>query len=632
MANILGIDYYRVVSEIGDEEWSQVYVKTAFDEEELGRFGSIFGIVKLSGKGDLVARGMELIGAMDRFCDDPVHKGDVAGLLALLKTNLATGAFVWAWVDDAGTRKIKSGALPGNGVAITRGGNRFWLFENGDGRVMSGELKEKDKLFFGSREAIDLIDKEMDKEKEDVEAVSEIVAAEMMKLSEGARAALILTVKPASFETEKEEIAPAVNQKEEVLKRIEKRQEETLAGDRVVGGEGLTGKLESAKISWKDLTTKWQTAGRLRQEGEGKKGHKLALLIGALFLIILGVSVSFGLVKIKADRANEEYKSTFEPLEKKRQEAESLYNLNPVGARDLLRSVKEELAAKKGPFMGTSFEAKITEFEKQVEVTWAKVSGEQGVTLDQFFNLGLVRAEMKGERMGYDGKNLLVLDKNLGIVAKVSYPDKKQEVILGKGEGKNWTDVAGIAANNVLLSKTSLTGMLSGTKAELTFDAAVTDPIAVEMFGAAAYVLDKGSSEIWRFGLTGGVVGERRRWLVSGVEADLHGGADLAIDTDIWVGLTAGKILRFRRGQFEKFSLSDVPSDFRIDRLAVRSENQTVAVLDAQKSRIVLFNKETGAYVKQILAGDLSGATDLVWISDHELMILSGDKLLLTGI
>ena len=42
MANILGIDYYRVVSETGESEWSQVYVKTAFDQEELARFGGVF--------------------------------------------------------------------------------------------------------------------------------------------------------------------------------------------------------------------------------------------------------------------------------------------------------------------------------------------------------------------------------------------------------------------------------------------------------------------------------------------------------------------------------------------------------------------------------------------------------------
>ena len=234
--------------------------------------------------------------------------------------------------------------------------------------------------------------------------------------------------------------------------------------------------------------------------------------------------------------------------------------------------------------------------------------------------------------MAFDGKNLLVLDKTAGVVAKVSYPDKKQELILGKGEGQNWLDVAGVSPNEVLLLRSGLSAVLAGKKEDLAFDAAVTEPTAVDMFGTAAYVLDKGSSEIWRFGLSGGAIGERRRWLLSGIEADLAAGVDLAIDTDIWVGLSGGKILRFRRGQPERFSLSDVPEDFKIDRLAISGDNNVVAVLDEGKGRVVLFNKETGAYMKQILAPELSTATDVVWISEKELMILSGDKIYQTSI
>lgn len=618
MANILGIDYYRVVSETGESEWSQVYVKTAFDQEELARFGGVFGVVKLAGGGDLISKGMDLIDRVEKWCSAENHKGDVAGLLGLLKVRAATGVFVWVTVDGDGERRIKVGAMPGNGVGIIRNGKRIWLFENGDGRVLMGDLVQKDKVFFGSKEAVDVIDAEMVSGEEDMEVMIEKVSTTMMTLSEGARAALILTVKPLPQEASSP--AFAIDHKEK------------LAGDRVVGATGLTAKLAAAKMSWKDLTLKWKQAGRLTTDEHKEKKHRLFLLIGGAFLIILTVSVVFGLVKTRRDRVEAEFASVFEPLEKKRTGAETLYGLNPVGARDLLRTVREETAAKKGQFSGTNFEGRISDFERLVEESWVKVSGEQKVTLDLFFNLGLIRSQMKGNRMAYDGKNLLVLDQTAGIVAKVSYPDKKQEVVLGKGEGQNWLDVAGVSPNDVLLLSSGLSAVLAGQKADLAFDAAVTEPIAVDMFGTAAYVLDKGSSEIWRFGLSGGTIGERRRWLLSGIEADLTAGADLAIDTDIWVGLASGKILRFRRGQPERFNLSDVPEDFRIDRLAISGDSNAVAVLDEGKGRVVLFSKETGAYMKQILAPELSTATDLVWISEKELMILVGDKIYQTAI
>lgn len=636
MANILGIDYYRVVSETGEGEWSQVYVKTAFDQEELARFGGVFGVVKLSGKGDLVSKGVDMIDRVEKWVGEENHKGDVAGLLGLLKARAATGVFVWVMVDGDGGRQIKIGAMRGNGVGIIRNGKRIWLFENGDGRVLLGELLDKDKVFFGSKEAVEVIDAEMVSIQDDMETVTEKVSTTMMTLSEGARAALILTVKPLPQEASNlysEDLTfPKKTSGEEVVRGLEKRQVEKLAGERVVGATGLAAKLAAAKIGWKDLTLKWKHAGRLATDEHKEKKHRLFLLIGGVFLVILTVSVGFGFVKTRRDRAEAEFISVFEPLEKKRTEAENLYELNPVGARDLLRTVREEAAAKKGQFSGTSFEVRISDFERLVETSWVKVSGEQKASLDLFFNLGVIRSQMKGDRMAYDGKNLLVLDQTVGVVAKVSYPDKKQEVVLGKGEGQNWLDVAGVSPNDVLLLSSGLSAVLAGQKKDLAFDAAVTKPVAVEMFGTAAYVLDKGSSEIWRFGLSGGVIGERRRWLLSGIEADLTAGVDLSIDTDIWVGLAGGKILRFRRGQPERFNLSDVPEDFKIDRLAVSGDNDVVAVLDTSKGRVVLFSKEAGAYMKQILAPELSTATDLVWISEKELMILVGDKIYQTSI
>src|SRR3989344_4829012 len=295
MANILGIDYYRIVSETGEGEWSQVYVKTAFDQEELAHFG----VVKLTGSGDLVNKGMDLIDRIEKWVSEENHKGDVAGLLGLLKARAATGVFVWVTVDGDGGRRIKAGALPGNGIAIVRGGKRIWLFENGDGRVLSGELLEKDKVFFGSKEAVDVIDAEMVSAQEDMEVLTEKVSTEMvMTLAEGARAALILMVKPLPAEVGSR-YEPVDD--EQTKKDDKEAVVEELVGERVVGATGLAAKLAAAKISWSDLTTKWKQAHRLPQDENKEKEHRLFLVIGGVFLLVLAVSVGFGLVKARRD-------------------------------------------------------------------------------------------------------------------------------------------------------------------------------------------------------------------------------------------------------------------------------------------------------------------------------------------
>ena len=252
-------------------------------------------MVKLAGGGDLISKGMDLIDRVGKWGRAEKDKGEVAGRLGWLKVRAATGVFVWVSVDGDGERRIKVGAMPGNGVGIIRNGKRIWLFENGDGRVLMGDLVQKDKVFFGSKEAVDVIDAEMVSGEEDMEVMIEKVSTTMMTLSEGARAALILTVKPLPQESSSP--AFAIDHKEK------------LAGDRVVGATGLTAKLAAAKMSWKDLTLKWKQAGRLTTDEHKEKKHRLFLLIGGAFLIILTVSVVFGLVKTRRDRVEAEFAS-----------------------------------------------------------------------------------------------------------------------------------------------------------------------------------------------------------------------------------------------------------------------------------------------------------------------------------
>lgn len=574
MDNALGVDYYRIVNETEKKDRSEIYV----------RDGSVFGV--LEGEG--------LIEQMGGWCTEAEQSRDVFGLLELLKSKSASGVIAWVFADK-GRRMMKVGALPGNSVAVVRGGKKIWLFENGSGQVMVGEIREGDKVCLGDKEIVEAIDVE--------DLTKEMITG---------GAALVLVVGKN--------------------KAIPQKDEEMLVGDRVVGNEGLKKKLASAKLSWKSLTEKWQSASRLRVQDRDEKRHRWILFVGAVFLLVLVVSVTLGLIKVRQDKANSAFAAVFEPLEKKRSEAETLLTLNPVGARELLRGVREEIAAKKGQFVGSNFEERIGQLEKRTEETWIRISGEQKTELNLFFSLGLVRSEMRGDSLAFDGKNLLVLDKTSGVVAKISYPEKKQEMILGKGEDQGWLDVTLFGENNIVLTKTGLMVTTRIGKNELKFDAAVTDPVALDMFGTGIYVLDKGSSEVWRFGLAEGVVGERRRWFGTEVKPNLSEAVDLAIDADVWVGLRTGKIMRFRRGNMEKFDLGDVPDKLEVDRIAVSDNARRIALLDTKKKRIALFDKESGAYSKQLLAEELEKASDLVWTKENELMVLVENKLYLVSI
>jgi hypothetical protein len=260
--------------------------------------------------------------------------------------------------------------------------------------------------------------------------------------------------------------------------------------------------------------------------------------------------------------------------------------------------------------------------------TWEKVAGEQKSGLELFFNLGLVRSELVGNRVAFDGKNLLILDSKLGTIVKLVMESKKAEVVMGKGEDKNLIDVASGTGLVVGVSQSMGISALFGTGLKETlYDGSVKEVVAGDIFGENLYLLDKGSSEIWKYVLSGSSISDRRRWLVPGVVFDFSKSLDLAIDADIWVLSSLGEVTKFRRGNVEKFKLSDSPADFEPNKIAVNDGSVYLAVLDSKKNRVVLFDKKTGGYVKQLSNNDLSRALDLVYIDPRTLVVLIDGKL-----
>lgn len=606
--NLLSIEYYRTVDKSGAGLWSEVYAKVPFNKDELASFGGIFGALRLSGKSGLTEHGARLIGEIDKYISEPTNKGNLVGLIGLLEKYRAEGIFGWVDLNDDGERVIKVGGRGKIRARLVRGEKETILRDEGSTKVVTGKLMMGDKLTLATNDWGASLALE-------VRGVEEVEEERTQEDTPGVSTSH----------------TPGVGDREGSKWAESEIEAERLVSDRVVGGVGIKGKVASAKMGLVNLTEKWR--GGIHLAGaDRQKRHRWVLVLGSVFLVALAVSVGLGLIKTRRDKLEAGFKAVYEPWEQKRKEAEVLFVLNPVGARELLRSVRDELAASKVKFAEGPFEGKINEFEKSLEASWAKVSGEVRVSPELFYNLGLIRTNLLGSRLAFNDKKLIVLDEKLGIMAEVDYQDQKSSVVLGKGEGLSWIDLAGFKNNLVVLTKTGLVAKLSDKRVEQTFDGSVSEPVAVDVFGTVAYVLDRGVSEIWRFGLSDGVISERRRWLSAGVEADLKSGLDLALDGDIFVLLADGKVMRLRRGEVEKYGLTDLPIDFRPERVTASAEANVLAFLDSKKSRVVLFNKETGAYVRQLLALEFGKAMDLVLVNGKTLIVLVEGKLLKVSI
>lgn len=630
MSNLIGIDFFRLVSDSSVDDWAQVYARVPFDEKEVEKKGSLFGAVRLKGGEKLVSRGTEIFSWLDEHFNKIEKGGDLKSLMKELEKKDEGLEAVWLWVSlEEGKRVMRVMGVGDGRVDILREGNRIELVTKERlGQVIKGELKEGDRIMMGVGGVVDLKEGTIGEE-ENLEKITEELKIKMEKSSNGAMAGLLLEVGGMKKDKNGEVWAEKKEEKEE-----KKEEEKGIEGEEVVEevkvGEGT--ERAGVKIEERERGEKrggwWErrSTGVKVKQRSGKE--KKFLYLGGVFLVLFLLSVGVGSVKIKQKKEMEAWLAVMEPWERKEEEALALVGVNPVGARELLRGVIREVEEKESDYVDSRYEGDFEELKTRLEESWKEVSGESEAVITVLTNLELLRDGLKGERLvRIDEERVLVLDGDSGVVVEVVLEDKGMDVVLGKGENKGWKDVAGNEDTIVVLGEEGLEYEIGGSEGEMEFDGSVLGAIGVEMFANGVYVLDGGAEEIWKFAVSGSELEERRRWLVAGEELGLSGVVDMDIDGDIWVLSSGGEVGRLRRGYQEVYSLSGGPEDMGGDAIAVSLGEGRLVILDKKSSRVVEFDKETGEYVKQLIGERIGRMDDVLITEDGKLLGLGEGEL-----
>ena len=131
-----------------------------------------------------------------------------------------------------------------------------------------------------------------------------------------------------------------------------------------------------------------------------------------------------------------------------------------------------------------------------------------------------------------------------------------------------------------------------------------------ESFQAAAgyngsiYILDPQASQVWRYAPTDtGFDSERQAALPS---LDLRDAVDFMIDSNVYVLLRTGRVLKITNGKSQPFTLEGLDKPMiNPTTLAGGGPNQGIYVYDAGNKRLVVFNKDNGAFLRQYPLPDL---------------------------
>jgi len=157
---------------------------------------------------------------------------------------------------------------------------------------------------------------------------------------------------------------------------------------------------------------------------------------------------------------------------------------------------------------------------------------------------------------------------------------------------------------------------------------APAESAALATYGNRLYVLDASENQITRHSRTVAGYSQGEEWILD--ETSVRDGIDLAIDGDLWVLTSTGKVDKFRSGSHVDFTLGQATDPLSSPTRIVTNEgDQYLYVLEPAKSRIVQFEKESGDFVKQYTSDAFGTLADVVVNEKgNTAFVLSGDQVL----
>ena len=611
----LGLSFWRVVNEEGVNGWAQVYARIPFDDLELKSKGALFGTVYGEDKNNWAERDTKLMAWVEEYFNKLESVGDLGDFGNEWRVKYPDLNGVWVWVSsEKGRRDLRIVCWGETKVVLTRNKKEFDFSKNLlPGKVVRGNIEKGDRLVV----LVGKIKEEM------LGNLAEMTEEDVLRWNkelqeeESATAGLVLNFRELPGEDGEVYPDSRVDDTRMVVQE-EKKPIPDLAEDRLVG-----------PIGWKEkLINRWLKFRPVEQKGliertNLPKRKKWSMLLWVLFLILLVVSLASGSIKMKRTTEQKKWQGFSEPIEKGLLEAGSLVSINPTGAKKLIEDIKASFNTGKSQFTTGRYSKDLSILEKKINDSWTAASGEKESQLEDILRIDLVRQGFKGDRLDLQKDNqFLILDTAMGVIVTGETKAKDIKVVAGKGEGLGWADVSGEGTKIVVLNSGGIRNAVTGTDL-VKFDSAVARPVTMGSFGGNLYVLDQGNKEVYKYAAVGDGFGDRTRWLKQG-QSILAEPVDMAMDADVWVTSENGQVERFRRGSKEQFSLTGLPSNIKVRRLAVERDGNKLALLDKNNGMIVVCSKGNGVCNQVLKSSKLLEASDVEFDGQGNLMVLVG--------
>lgn len=361
------------------------------------------------------------------------------------------------------------------------------------------------------------------------------------------------------------------------------------------------------------------------QDEATSQSKKLTLSIGVILLVILSVSIGFGIRQKKVNTVKKEYQNLLSEAGSEVDQAISLASVNQDQSRQLFLDSETKLEKIESLKIK---DQKITDLQKKIEDSRAAVLGEYDVNTELFLDLGLLSSGFNGDSLSSSGGFVYILDKTGSRVVSIAIDTKKSKVVAGPTVLSGPQGIASYEDNVYVIQQDGIYDVSSGkTK---VIDKTWNGDAYIYAFAGNIYVLDKSGNAIYRFtGQPGGTFATGQNWLSATTKADFSSATGWGLNGAVYVLYPNAKILRYSLGSPQNFSVTGVsPEIGNIDAIYADSDNQYVYLLDRAGKRVVMIDKN-GKYKAQYISEQIGSAAGLVVSeADKKIILLTGQKLL----
>ncbi len=362
----------------------------------------------------------------------------------------------------------------------------------------------------------------------------------------------------------------------------------------------------------------------IHEPGGGSPRPKKTTLIGIGLLVLLGISIYFGIARQKDNLRREEYEPALLEAMRNLEEAKEVVGLSDTRARELILASRE--TAKALADEGVKDE-RLDSLLLGISENLGQIAGIYDTPAELFLDLGIVASGFEGNDLAYSGGTIRVLDSKNRRLVGVEVANKRTDLISGSDYLPDALSTAAYADRSFILSRDGIREVTGEVELVVKTD---WDPsqVFITAFAGNLYVFDKQNNQIWRHqGVSGGFL-EKEPWLGEGFTIDLASAVSWSIDGSIWTIDQSGNFKVYSVGAPATFAVRGASTPFEnVVNLFVSDESKFVYVLDSGASRISVIDKN-GQYVGEYVANEISGATDLAVDEESgKIIFLANSKL-----